>query len=963
MTDSPTLDQPYDAAQVEPRWYSFWEEHGVFAASDSSADARPVYVVPMPPPNVTGSLHMGHAQRTTLEDALVRWRRMRGYNTLWQPGTDHAGIATQLVVERMLEREGTSRQALGRDAFVARVWQWRRESGDRILKQQRILGASADWSRAKFTMDPAMSRAVTEAFVRLHEQGLMYRATRLINWCPECKTSLSDLEVENEEGAQGELFEFAYEVEGGGEIVVATTRAETMLGDTAVAVHPDDPRYTALHGKRVKHPFVERTFPIVTDAVLVDPKFGTGAVKVTPAHDFNDFATGKRHGLEEISIFHLDGTMNENAGRFAGMDRKEARRAVKKALAEKGLARGTKPHTLTLPKCQRSGGVVEPMISTQWFLKMRGMADKAIEAVRSGKTEIVPAEWVKTYDHFLENIQDWCVSRQLWWGHQIPAWHHADGRVVVARERPKELGPEWTQDPDVLDTWFSASLWPFSTQGWPDVTLSLKKFYPASDLETGYDILFFWVARMMMMGLHFMGQVPFRRVLLSGLIVDETGDKMSKVKGNVIDPLDLVHGATFAGMVKKTLPGALAQAPDGGAGAGEKTGSAEVSEKANDKAYAEGLAKFKKAYPSAAAMGTGFPSFGADAVRFTLATYPPSNKRIALAPKRIEGNRHFLNKMWNATRLSLDLLGPDYVWREPKPPKGLYNLWIRSRFAAACETAHAGFDAFRIDEAAHAAYRFFWNEFCDWYLELAKPILRKQHGGTFHRPDQVPEAQETLAYVLEGSLRLMHPLMPFITEELWQRVPRPVSRSASIAFGPYPLPEDGKGVRNEEVEVWMQTFQEVVSAGRAIRSEHDVDKRALVPMRVRSDNPEVLAFFRGHVEALRILVQTMGDPGFETTGGLREPGAAVGVVPSTRGPVEVVVGLKGLVKKEQEIARIDRELGRLEKDLTALEKKLAAPGFVGRAPAEVVEEARRELQALREARARLGEARKLAEEL
>jgi valyl-tRNA synthetase len=933
---TPTLDQPYDPALVEPRWYPFWEKHGVFAATDSPADARPVYVVPMPPPNVTGSLHMGHAQRCTLEDALVRWHRMRGFNTLWQPGTDHAGIATQLVVERTLAREGKTRHDVGREEFVARVWQWRRETGDRILLQQRILGASPDWSRSKFTMDPDLSRAVTEAFVRLHEQGLMYRATRLINWCPECMTSLSDLEVENKEGANGELFEFAYEVEGGGEIVVATTRPETMLGDTAVAVHPDDPRYTALHGKRVKHPFVDRTFPIVTDAVLVDPKFGTGAVKVTPAHDFNDFATGKRHELEEINILNLDGTLNANAGPFAGMDRKKARSAVKKALTEKGLARGTKQHTLTLPLCQRSGGVVEPMISTQWFLKMGGMAEKALAAVHSGRTEIIPAEWVKTYDHFMENIQDWCVSRQLWWGHQIPAWHHPDGRVVVARERPKDLGPEWTQDPDVLDTWFSSALWPFSTQGWPEETPALKKFYPASDLETGYDILFFWVARMMMMGLHLMGDVPFRRVLLSGLIVDETGEKMGKLRGNVIDPLDLVHGASFAEMVKKTLPGA----PE-----------------------AEALSKFKKAYPSAAAMGSGFPAFGADAVRFTLASYPPSNKRIALAPKRIEGNRHFLNKIWNATRLALDLLGSDFAWRETAAPTRFTNQWIRSRFAAACETAHAGLDAFRIDEAAHAAYRFFWNDLCDWYLELVKPILRRQPDGTFARPDQVAETQQTLAYVLEGSLRLMHPLMPFITEELWQRVPRPPSRKASVAFGPYPTADAEKGARRQDVEAWMETLQEAISAARSIRSDHDVDKKADVPVRIRSDNPEVVGFLRGHLEAVRLLVKTQGDPVLEPVGGAREAGTTVSVVPTAHGPIEVLVGLKGLVAKDEEIARIDREKKRIEKDLAALEKKLGSPGFVDRAPPEVVAESRKQRDTLREALTRLEEARRLAEEL
>ncbi len=929
MTETtPALDQPYDPALVEPRWYAFWESHGVFAASDDPKDTRPVYVVPMPPPNVTGSLHMGHAQRCTLEDALVRWHRMRGFNTLWQPGTDHAGIATQLVVERMLTKEGKSRLDMGREAFVARVWQWRRETGDRILKQQRLLGASADWARSKFTMDDDLSRAVTEAFVRLYEQGLMYRATRLINWCPECMTSLSDLEVESEEGANGELFEFAYEVEGGGEIVVATTRPETMLGDTAIAVHPDDERYKALHGKRVKHPFVDRTFPIVTDAVLVDMKFGTGAVKVTPAHDFNDFATGKRHGLEEINILHLDGTLNEHAGQFKGMDRKEARRAVKKALADKGLSRGAKPHVLTLPRCQRSGGVVEPMISTQWFLKMEGMAKAALDAVHTGKTEIIPAEWVKTYDHFMENIQDWCVSRQLWWGHQIPAWHHPDGRIVVARERPQNLGDEWVQDADVLDTWFSSALWPFSTQGWPDETNALRKFYPASDLETGYDILFFWVARMMMFGLHFTGHVPFRRVLLSGLIVDETGDKMSKVKGNVIDPLDLVHGATFDKMV-----------PD-----------------------ADAMTKFKKAYPSAAAMGSGFPAFGADAVRFTLATYPPSNKRIALAPRRIEGNRHFLNKIWNATRLSLELLG-DLKWSDTPAPKAFLNKWIRSRFASTCRAVHEGLGSFRIDEASNAAYRFFWYDLCDWYLELVKPVLRKREDGTYPRPAEVDEARATLAYVLEGSMRLLHPLVPFVTEELWQRLPKPASRKVSIALGPFPEPSEVKSDVDAEIEAQMATLQEVISAARTVRSEHGIEWKAEVPVAIRTDVPEIAALVRAQIEFLRVLVKTKGDPVIEGRGGAREAGTTVSMVTSSKGTVEVLVGLKGLVTKDAELSRIDRETKKVEKDLGALDKKLASPGFVDRAPPEVVEEARKQREGLVDAKKRLEEARKLAEEL
>jgi len=954
MTDvpapaTPALDQPYDPAVVEPRWYAYWEKLGVFATTDSATDTRPPYVVPMPPPNVTGSLHMGHALMVTFQDALTRWHRMRGYNALWLPGMDHAGIATQMAVERLLAREGTTRQAVGREAFIDRVWRWRRDTGDRILEQERVLGASPDWSRSKFTMDPDMSRAVTEAFVRLHEQGLMYRATRLINWCPECMTAISDLEVENEEGANGEIFEFAYPIEGGGEIVVATTRPETMLGDSAIAVHPDDPRYLALHEKRARHPFVDRAVPIITDAILVDPKFGTGAVKVTPAHDFNDFATGKRHGLEEINILNLDGTMNAAAGPFAGLDRKEARRAVKKALAEKGLARGAKPHVLTLPRCQRSGGVVEPMISTQWFLRMKEMADKALAAVREGKTTIVPNEWEKTYDHFLENIQDWCVSRQLWWGHPVPAWHHAaTGAIKVARERPPECGEGWTHDPDVLDTWFSSALWPFSTLGWPEATPALKKFYPASDLETGYDILFFWVARMMMFGLHFTGEVPFRRVLLHGLVVDETGDKMSKLKGNVIDPLDLVYGTTFEDMVAKTASGAPP---------------------------AEALAKFKKAYPSAAAMGNGFPAFGADAVRFTLATYPPSNKRIALAPKRIEGNRHFCNKIWNATRLALDLLG-DFTWpidsagasgasdknAATRAPTQVYNRWIRSRFAAACASVHDGFDAFRIDESAIAAYRFFWNDICDWYLEIVKPVLRKQTDGTFVDPATVPETRATLAYVLEGSLRLLHPLMPFLTEELWQRAPRPASRKASIAFGPYPTKDAERGAIDPETEAWMELLKSVISTARTVRSEYDL-KKSEVPLRVRSASPEVVAFLRTQSETIRTLTMSKGEPVFEAPGGAREAGTTVSVVPSAHGPIEVLVALKGLVSADSERARIAREEKKIDKDLAALDKKLSAPGFVDRAPREVVDEARAQRAAFVEARARLEAARKLVDEL
>jgi len=918
------LNKPYDPREVEERWYPFWEQNGVFACQPAPEDHRPVYVVPMPPPNVTGSLHMGHALFCTLQDALVRWHRMRGFNTLWQPGTDHAGIATQTVVERQLLKEKKTRHDLGREAFVARVWKWKGESGGRILQQMRVLGASADWSRDKFTMDPDMNRAVREAFVRLHEQGLMYRAKRLINWDPAMMTSLSDLEVDHEE-TNGELFEFAYKVKGeDAEIVVATTRPETMLGDTAVAVHPDDPRYTHLHGKVLEHPLVTRDVPVITDGILVDMKFGTGAVKVTPAHDFNDFATGKRHKLDEITIFNLDGTVNENGGAFAGLTRERARTAVKKALEEKGLTRGTKPHRLTVPRSQRSGVIVEPMLSTQWFLKMDTMAKAALDAVRRGDTAILPVEWQKTYDHFLENIQDWCVSRQLWWGHQIPAWHGPNGEIRVARERPPECGPEWTQDPDVLDTWFSSALWPFSTLGWPDATPSLAKFYPASDLETGYDILFFWVARMMMFGLHFMEKVPFRRILLHGLIVDETGDKMSKVKGNVIDPLDLVSGSSFASM------------------------------------DAEVLARFKKAYPSAATMGQGFPAFGADAVRFTLSTYPPSNKRIALAPKRVEGYRHFLNKIWNATRFSLEHVRAGSALEEGVPsPSWIWNRWIVSRLAGAAHKVHAGFDAFRIDEAASEAYRFFWTDVCDWYLELTKTVFAHAEGPYAAAAD---ETRRTLAYVLEASLRMLHPLVPYVTEELWQRVPKPASRPASIALAPFPAPGvDGRA--DEAAEKECAAVMAVVSAARTIRSEYEVHPGSPIPLVLRTSSEELAAALRRHEFVIRVLVKVGSEIVVEAPSGARPAAHVAQAVATDSGVAEVLVGLKGLVTRDKELARIERELKKADKELAAIDKKLGSPGFVDRAPKEVVDESRAQRASLAEARERLVASRAPAEEL
>lgn len=929
------LPKVYDPTDVEPRWYAYWTAQGVFAAGTDPNDTRPVYVIALPPPNVTGSLHMGHALMGTLEDVLVRHKRMQGYNTLWQPGTDHAGIATQTVVERQLRQEGKSRHDLGREAFVERVWQWKEQSGNRIVEQMRVLGCSADWARVKFTMDPDLSRAVREAFVRLYEDKLIYRATRLINWCSDCRTALSDLEVENEE-ADGKLYEFAYEVidENSGsekmELIVATTRPETMLGDTAVAVHPEDPRYLHLHRKKLKHPLVEREIPIITDAVLVDMTFGTGAVKVTPAHDFNDFATGKRHGLEEISILNLDGTLNQAGGRFAGLSVAKARKEVKLALAALGLERGEKAHKLQVPRCQRCRSVVEPMISTQWFVKMQPLAEPALAAVRDGRTQIVPAEWVKTYEHWLTHIQDWCISRQLWWGHQIPAFHcDACQHITVTREAAPSAcescgGSPLRQDPDVLDTWFSSGLWPFSTLGWPDSTPDLRRFYPTSDLETGYDILFFWVARMLMLGLHLTGEVPFRRVLLHGMVVDETGEKMSKVKGNTLDPLDLIHGASFDDVAKRTRPGAP---------------------------LSEALQKFKKAYPSTAQMGQGFPAYGADSIRLTLCSYSPQAKRISLSPKRIEGYRNFCNKVYNAVRFSLPHIEGQIPQQKPAHPTHLVNRWILSRLGTVAEQATRSIDAFRLDEASSALYHFIWDELCDWYLEFNKALFV-----TGTEAEQL-ETRQTLAHVIEGALRALHPFAPFLSEELWQRVPRPEGRPHCLALAPFPTREDGPLDSDAEREVNLITS--VITAARTIRSDHELEKSAKVPLQLRTQDPESRRLLEAQSALVEWFVRSEGAPEWVAPEAPRPAGAVTAVA----GNVEVLVGLRGLIEPAKEGARLDRKLKKAERDMAGLEARLTNANFLKNAPPEVVEATQAELATLKSQRASLIAAVKLLVEL
>ncbi|MEO0323615.1 MAG: valine--tRNA ligase [Myxococcota bacterium] len=931
------LPTTYAPSACEQRWYAFWEEHGLFEASGDEADPRPTYTLAIPPPNVTGTLHMGHACRVTFEDVLTRYHRMAGYDALWVPGMDHAGIATQVVVERLLAREGTDRHALGRDAFVERVWKWKAESGGAILKQLRRLGASCDWSREHFTLEPELNRAVREAFVRLHEEGLIYRGPRLVNWDVKTQTVLSNLEVENEERDNGELFDFAYPIDGedgageSGEVVVSTTRPETMLGDTAVAIHPDDERYTHLHGKFVRHPFVDRRIPIICDAKLVDPEFGTGVVKVTPAHDPNDFATGKRHGLPEITVFHLDGTMNGEAGEFEGLERFQARKAVKQRLGELGLARGSKKHTLTVPISQRSGTIVEPMISTQWFVKMEPLAKPAIDAVEDGTLQILPKEWEKTYFHWLRNIQDWCISRQLWWGHPIPAWHcGACAHITVSREDPaacESCGADaLTQDEDVLDTWFSSGLWPFSTLGWPDETPDLRRYYPTQDMETGYDILFFWVARMVMMGLHFMGEVPFKRVLLAGLVTDEDGKKMSKTKGNVVDPMDVIDGATLEALLAKA------------------TAAAPLGKEAQAGKYV------RKHYPE------GFAEYGTDALRMTLLSYSPQSMRIKLSIKRVEGYRNFANKLWNAARyalMNLEGTGAQATGAPPEEPKALPNRWILARLGKALDAATKGIEDYRLDDASRALYSFVWDEFCDWYLELSKPMLAEGGDAALAQ-----ETRATLVHVLEAILRALHPMMPFVTEEIWSRVPKrdalgvhphDAGKPRSLIFARFPTAAvDAREDAAAEADV--ATLQAFVSAARTVRAEHDLPRARRIEICWAGDDETKAAVLRREESLVAALAG----------GALREvPGAQIDAAADhfSHAAVFVTDGLRAAVPdvidpaKERE--RLNRELKKLGKELDALEKKLANPKFVERAPAEVVEKSRGDAASLGERKAQL----------
>jgi valyl-tRNA synthetase len=864
----------YDPTRVEPHWYAVWEERGYFHA-DAASPKKP-YCIVIPPPNVTGSLHLGHALNNTLQDILIRYKRMDGYNALWMPGTDHAGIATQYVVERQLEKEGKTKEDLGREAFIARVWQWKEESGGTIIRQLKRLGASCDWVRERFTMDAGLSAAVREVFVRLWEEGLIYQGDYIVNWCPRCQTVLSDLEVEREE-QDAEFVYIKY-----GPLTLGTVRPETKLGDTAVAVHPKDRRYRKYVGKTLEVPSVEGTvtLQVVADEA-VDPKFGTGVIKVTPGHDPTDFEIGKRHNLPVRSVIGFDGKMTELAGKYAGLDRFETRKRIVEDMKTLGLIDRIEPYRHSVGVCYRCKTVVEPLVSKQWYVRTRPLAEPAIKAVRSGKIKIVPRAWNKTYFHWMENIRDWAISRQLWWGHRIPVWYcDKDGSMHVSRTdltACPQCGGGLRQDTDVLDTWFSSGLWPFSTLGWPQETPELKVFYPTSVLSTGFDILFFWVARMAMLGIKFMGDVPFRHVYIHALIRDAEGQKMSKSKGNVVDPLHVMD------------------------------------------------------------------KFGTDAFRFTLAALAAQGRDIRLAEERIEGYRNFANKIWNAARLVLsNLEGYDPALARRGTPS-VADRWIRSRLTEATAQVRKAIDGYRFNDAASAVYQFLWHEYCDWYLEIAKRSLYQPES-----PAARAVTQHTLVEVLETTLRLLHPFMPFISEELWQRLPHTgdsvpaPARSIMIA----PFPKASRKARDPEAERLMAPLLDVVSAIRTIRSESRISPAVELAVTVRPASPAVatsLVSSAGIIGGLaRAAITVAAD-------GARPASSAMATTPSG----DVLVRLEGVVDFDAERQRLRKEIEKARKEIAFLEGKLGRPEFVERAPAEVVERERARLTEQRETERKL----------
>ena len=911
------MEKTYNPHSIEQRWYQTWEAQGYFAPN---GEGEP-YCIMIPPPNVTGNLHMGHAFQDTLMDALTRFHRMRGDNTLWQPGSDHAGIATQMVVERQLEAEGKTRHDLGRDAFIERVWEWKKTSGGHITRQLRRMGSSLDWQHERFTMDEGLSDAVQEVFVRLYEEGLIYRGKRLVNWDPVLHTAISDLEVLSQE-ENGHLWHMRYPLTNGtGQLVVATTRPETLLGDCAVAVHPGDERYKHLLGELVELPLTGRKIPIIADE-HVDPEFGTGCVKITPAHDFNDYQVWLRHRDENaiseqphgglINVFTCDAAIRENDSEedilipepYIGMDRFEARKQIVKDLNTLDLLEKIEDHKLMVPRGDRSGSVVEPFLTDQWYVRVQPLADPAIKAVEDGDIRFVPDNWKNTYFEWMRNIQDWCISRQIWWGHRIPAWYDAQGNVYVGRtenEVRKQHGlgadVELNQDEDVLDTWFSSALWPFSTLGWPQQTERLKAFYPTSVLVTGFDIIFFWVARMIMMGLKFMDHVPFKEVYIHGLVRDAHGHKMSKSKGNVLDPIDLIDGIELEALVEK------------------RTGS-----------MMQPHLKGKIAKQTRKDFPDGIPSFGTDALRFTFAAMASTGRDINFDLNRIEGYRNFCNKLWNAARYVLmNTEGQDCGQQGSDIELSSADRWIISLLQQTEQQVIDNFANYRLDLAAQAIYAFIWDEYCDWYLELSKPVLNN---------DSAPEAaqrgtRQTLVRVLESVLRLAHPLIPFISEEIWQRVaPLAGARGETIMHCAYPDPVDS--AINQGAVDEMGWVKEFVLGVRKIRSGMNIDPRKPLPVLLQNGS----ATDQQRLEHNRHYVTSLARvESIEWLGEQEGPESATALI----GEMRLLIPMAGLIDKEAELARLEKELGRKRADLERTGKKLDNPDFVGKAPPAVVE--------------------------
>jgi len=877
-----TLAKGYEPQGVEARWTEHWRQSGAGTA-DPSAPGEP-YSIVIPPPNVTGALHMGHALNITVQDILCRHMRQKGRKVLWVPGTDHAGIATQNVVERKLAAEGSSRHAIGREKFVERVWEWRTEYGDRILNQIRRMGASVDWTRERFTMDEGLSRAVREVFVRLYEEGLIYKGDYIINWCPRCQTALADLEVEHSP-KKGALYLVRYPLaDGTGELVVATTRPETMLGDTAVAVHPEDERYQTLVGKTVKLPLTDRLIPVIADS-YVDREFGTGALKVTPAHDMNDFDLGRRHSLEVLQVMDGEGNMNAAAGAaYQGLSREAARKKVVEDLTAGGYLLRVEDYDHSVGGCYRCKTVVEPYVSPQWFVKVGPLALAARAAVDEGRTKIFPEQWTNTYFQWLDNIRDWCISRQIWWGHRIPAWTcDTCGQLIVSREDPTSCpcGGTLTRDPDVLDTWFSSALWPFSTLGWPDKTPELAAFYPTSVLVTGFDILFFWVARMMMMGLHFMEEVPFREVYIHALVRDAEGKKMSKSTGNVIDPLEMIE------------------------------------------------------------------RFGTDALRFTLAAFAAMGRDIKLSEERIEGYRHFVNKLWNAARFSLMNLPEEIPQVSLDCSLPLHHAWILSRLEAIKTSTDAAIENYQFNVAAQELYSFLWLEFCDWYLEMIKPDLNGSD------PDAKALAQKCLWTVLSELLTLLSPFMPFVTQEIWSHLPGHAEKDLSKVLYPPSRPN----LANSAVQAQMQLLQEVVTCVRNIRSELFISPGQKLDCLVRTANDADLALFTQNAPLISLLARLET---FTAGPDITAPKASAS---AAAGMNAVFVPLAGAVDFDAELARLGKELAKAAKDAEIVDRKLANEDFTAKAPADVVAKEREKGAALRDKVTKLQELKARIESL